>query len=393
MLRTPLRLVDARRLRPAAAAGRADAGLRRAACSAARLVVARPLRLAARRRRLGAARLRLRRRRLTVAELTARLPAAVRRELIEPLCVAALNTPAEAASGTRLPARAARRARRGPGSADLLLPRQAAERAAAAAGARLAARRAGAASGSRTGSTTRIEPPPRRRGWRVDGEAFDASCSRPAPVEAARLVAPHDPAWAARAAALRYEPIVTVYAQQRRHAPARADARAAQPTTSRRRSSSSTAASSAAPPACSPSSSAAPQTWVERGLAATDAATLAQARAELAAHLARTARGAAHDRREARDLPLHARLDRPPAAVAPGLARPATTSTAPTRRRSKARCAAAPRRLAAAAFSGERSYENRRHAKDRGPRPSPSRCWSAPSRCSTCWPRTRIRCR
>ncbi len=133
-------------------------------------------------------------------------------------------------------------------------------------------------------------------------------------------MAPHDPAWAARAAALRYEPIVTVYAQQRRHAPARADARSSPPTTAVRPSSSSTAASSAAPPACSPSSSAAPRPGWRRGLAATETATLAQARAELAPHLAgplEALRTIVEKRATFRCTP---RLDRPPAAVAPGLA-------------------------------------------------------------------------
>ncbi len=46
--------------------------------------------------------------------------------------------------------------------------------------------------------------------------------------------------------------------------------------------------------------------WVERGAAATEEATLAQAREALARHLARAARGRPHDDREAGDVRLHA---------------------------------------------------------------------------------------
>ena len=147
----------------------------------------------------------------TVAELAARLPESVRRDLIEPLCVAALNTPAEAASG-RVFLRVLRDAlAAGAGASDLLLPRHglsallplpALARLEAAGGTiRLA---------QRVESIAPAAAPGHR--WQVDGEAFDAVVVAASAVEAARLVAPHDPAWAARAAALRYEPIVTVYA-------------------------------------------------------------------------------------------------------------------------------------------------------------------------------------
>src|SRR6185295_9123205 len=49
-------------------------------------------------------------------------------------------------------------------------------------------------------------------GWRLDGERFAAIVVAASAVEAARLVAPHAPAWAAQALALRHEPIATVYA-------------------------------------------------------------------------------------------------------------------------------------------------------------------------------------
>jgi len=61
--------------------------------------------------------------RTTVAELTAAWPMVLREQLIEPLCVAALNTPADAASASVF-LRVMRDALfSGPGSSDLLLPR------------------------------------------------------------------------------------------------------------------------------------------------------------------------------------------------------------------------------------------------------------------------------
>jgi len=48
-------------------------------------------------------------------------------------------------------------------------------------------------------------------GWRVDGEDYDAVILASTAVEAARLIRPLRPDWAAKAATLRYEPIVTCY--------------------------------------------------------------------------------------------------------------------------------------------------------------------------------------
>jgi hypothetical protein len=56
-------------------------------------------------------------------------------------------------------------------------------------------------------------PGPAQAGWLVDGDAFDAVVLACSAAEAARLVQPHQPAWAATAAAFSYEPIVTVYLQ------------------------------------------------------------------------------------------------------------------------------------------------------------------------------------
>lgn len=148
----------------------------------------------------------------TVADLVRGLPARVREQLIEPLCVAALNTPASEASAAVF-LRVLRDALfSGPGSADLLLPRvplgdllpRPALRWLAEAGAEV-----------RLGSRAQaLRPAPQETpgaaGWLLDDEPFDAvvlACTAP---EAARLSQPHAPAWAKQAAALHYEPIVTV---------------------------------------------------------------------------------------------------------------------------------------------------------------------------------------
>jgi len=254
----------------------------------------------------------------TVAELAASLPQSVRRELIEPLCVAALNTPAEAASGSVFLRVLHDALAAGPGASDLLLPRRGlsallplpalARLEAAGARIRLACR------------VERIEPGPSAdRPWQVDGEAFDAVAVAASAVEAARLVAPHDPAWAARAAALRYEPIVTVYALS-------AGARLPEPMLTLPADEGAPAQfvfdrgqlGGAAGLLAFVVSGA--DAWVARGLAATEAATLAQARRELAAHLGgplTALRTIVEKRATFRCTP---QLDRPPAAVMPGLA-------------------------------------------------------------------------
>ena len=143
----------------------------------------------------------------TVDRLTQRLPEALRRDLIEPLCVAALNTPAAQASATVF-LRVLRDALfSGPGSADLLLPRASlAELFPMPALAWLRER------GARVQLATRVlQIEPRSGGWHVDGAPFDAVVLATPPGEAARLTAAIAPAWSARAAGFRYEPIVTVY--------------------------------------------------------------------------------------------------------------------------------------------------------------------------------------
>ena len=138
---------------------------------------------------------------LSVAELCARLPGPVKRDLVEPLCVAALNTPAPQASAQVFLRVLKDALFSGAGSADLLLPgRPLSELLAGPATAWLGER-------LRLGRRVqRIEP-----GWRVDGEAFDAVVLACSSVEAARLTADLAPGWSARAQGLRFEPIITVY--------------------------------------------------------------------------------------------------------------------------------------------------------------------------------------
>jgi hypothetical protein len=145
----------------------------------------------------------------TVAGLVRDLPPRVRAELIDPLCVAALNTPTERASA-RVFLRVLRDALfSGAGSADLLLPRVGLSTLLPEPATRwLAARGATLHWGHRV---QRVEP-----GWRVDGEPFDAVLLACTVTEAVRLAAPVAPAWAAQTALFDYEPIVTVYLQSAR---------------------------------------------------------------------------------------------------------------------------------------------------------------------------------
>ncbi|WP_284616970.1 hydroxysqualene dehydroxylase HpnE [Aquabacterium humicola] len=144
---------------------------------------------------------------LTVATLCRRLPAAVIADLVEPLCVAALNTPMAAASATVFLRVLKDALFSGAGSADLLLPR--------ASLSDLLPRPALAWLASR-GATLQVG----RRAmalqadgaaWSLDGMSCDAVVLACSAVEAARLTASVAPAWSAAAAALRYEPIVTAY--------------------------------------------------------------------------------------------------------------------------------------------------------------------------------------
>jgi hydroxysqualene dehydroxylase len=144
---------------------------------------------------------------LTVEALCEHLPQVVRAELIDPLCVAALNTPAADASASVFLRVLKDALLSGRGSADLLLPRaglgdilpRPAARWLESAGARIeVSRRVGriSAQGDR---------------WLVDDETFDRVVLATNASEAARLARETSADWANTCAALRYEPIVTVY--------------------------------------------------------------------------------------------------------------------------------------------------------------------------------------
>ena len=146
----------------------------------------------------------------TVATLCTGLTPRVMQELIEPLCVSALNTPVDQSSGEVF-LRVLRDALfSGSGGADLLLPRV--DLGALFPDAALAwlARDDAAL---RVGTRVRSIAPEVGR-WSVDGEVFDQVVLACAPWDAARLVrASGVPAipWCARTEALRFEAIATVY--------------------------------------------------------------------------------------------------------------------------------------------------------------------------------------
>ncbi len=146
---------------------------------------------------------------LSVDQLVSRLPEPVRLELIEALCLAALNTPMHQASAQVFLRVLQDALFSGPGSADLLLPRaplsallpEPAWRWLQAAGA-----------DCRTGHRVlQLAAAPNGAGWQVDGQTFDAVVLASSLTEAARLTTPIAPAWAAQAAAVRHEPIVTAW--------------------------------------------------------------------------------------------------------------------------------------------------------------------------------------
>ncbi|HJV72362.1 hydroxysqualene dehydroxylase HpnE [Ideonella sp.] len=146
---------------------------------------------------------------LTVAELARRCPPQAYRELIEPLCVAALNTPAEQASAQVL-LTVLRDALFGePGAADLLLPKGSLDALLPrVAGEWLRQHGASVALGHRV---MRLDVD--ASGADIDGERYDHVVLATPPGEAARLVETLAPAWSREAAAFRYQPIITAWLQ------------------------------------------------------------------------------------------------------------------------------------------------------------------------------------
>ncbi|MDM0042110.1 hydroxysqualene dehydroxylase HpnE [Variovorax sp. J22G21] len=147
----------------------------------------------------------------SVAELCAALTPRVRAEMIDPLCVSALNTPAAEASG-QVFLRVLRDAMFGvSGGSNLLLPRQDLGVLFPEAAARRIGERGGRVA---LGHRVHAIAPDAGGGWRVDDESFDAVLLACPPAEAARLAeasAVDAAAWCAQARALRFEAITTVY--------------------------------------------------------------------------------------------------------------------------------------------------------------------------------------
>ncbi|MEO7337908.1 MAG: hydroxysqualene dehydroxylase HpnE [Caldimonas sp.] len=144
---------------------------------------------------------------LTVSRLTEGLSPAVRRDLIDPLCVSALNTHADFASAQVFLRVLHDALLSGAGSADLLLPRM-------GLGALLPAPAATwlRAAQAKLRLRHRVERIERDAdGWSVDGLRFAHVVLAASSAEAAHLTARIVPEWAARAAALEYAPIMTIY--------------------------------------------------------------------------------------------------------------------------------------------------------------------------------------
>ncbi|RZL62617.1 MAG: FAD-dependent oxidoreductase [Variovorax sp.] len=146
----------------------------------------------------------------TVAALCARLTPRVMQELIEPLCVSALNTPVDRSSGAVFLRVLHDALFSGRGGADLLLPRtHLGALLPDAAIHRLRQRGADVRTGIRARALAPIAD-----AWTVDGEPFDRVVLACAPWDAARLVRASGIAaapWCAAAEALRFEAIATVY--------------------------------------------------------------------------------------------------------------------------------------------------------------------------------------
>lgn len=147
----------------------------------------------------------------SVADLCRGLAPTVLHGLVEPLCVAALNTPAERASG-QVFLRVLRDTLFEPRGSNLLLPRSdLGSLFPEAAAAWLAQQR-----GDEVATGRRVRQVMRESGlWLVDGAAFDAVLLACPPQEAARLAEASGAAaasWAALARGLQHEGIATVYA-------------------------------------------------------------------------------------------------------------------------------------------------------------------------------------
>lgn len=143
----------------------------------------------------------------TVSELARHCPPVAYRDLLEPLCVAALNTPAEAASAQVLLTVLRDALFSGPGSSDLLLPKAPLDSLFPQPALDWLSRNGAALQiGHRVMG---LVPAPEH--VEVDGLAFDHVVLATPPNEAARLMAPIAPTWSQAAGSFKYQPIVTAW--------------------------------------------------------------------------------------------------------------------------------------------------------------------------------------
>jgi squalene-associated FAD-dependent desaturase len=149
---------------------------------------------------------------LSVRDVCQGLSPAIWRDLIEPLCVSALNTPAHEASGAVF-LRVLKDAVFGPpGSADLLLPRQDLGQVFPHAAVRwLEAHHAKCQLGARVDMLS-IDKTGTGR-WQILDEVFDHVVLATPAWDAAHLMTTLNPAWSQTASALTHEAIATVYIQ------------------------------------------------------------------------------------------------------------------------------------------------------------------------------------
>ncbi|RSZ35171.1 MULTISPECIES: hydroxysqualene dehydroxylase HpnE [unclassified Variovorax] len=146
----------------------------------------------------------------TVADLCTGLTPRVMQELIEPLCVSALNTPVAQSSGEVFLRVLKDALFSGSGGADLLLPRADLGALLPDAAIRWLARHGAEA---RIGTRVRAIAPDGGQ-WRVDDEVFDQVVLTCAPWDAARLVRASGlqaDRWCETTEALRFEAIATIY--------------------------------------------------------------------------------------------------------------------------------------------------------------------------------------
>ncbi|MEP6873225.1 MAG: hydroxysqualene dehydroxylase HpnE [Burkholderiales bacterium] len=245
---------------------------------------------------------------LTVGTLTASLPPSIREQLIDPLCVAALNTPAAEASASVFLRVLKDALFSGAGSADLLLPRVSLSELLPTPAQRWLA-------GAELRLQTRVSSL-RADGahWRVNGEPFEHIVLAATPHESARLAGEIAPGWARAVAALRFEPIVTVYLQGD-------GVRLAEPMIALRSDAESPAqfvfdrGQLGGPAGLLAFVISGAQSWVDQGLEATTRAALTQARAALGVEL-HAVHSTAEKRATFRCTPG---LNRPTAQLAPGL--------------------------------------------------------------------------